>query len=264
MRARIERHIEQRTLLLSGVSHDLRTPLTRMKLELEMMEDPEAAALREDVAAMERIIDTFLDFARAEATDSLQEADITELVRDAVARAAPMDDVPVAGPEGLVLAVLPSGLARAVGNLVGNALRYGGRVAVEVGAGNNAIVISVEDDGPGIPEASRDDAMRPFGRLDAARTNTGGQCGPRPRHRPRHDARAWRHAAAGHLRDGRAQGRDRPAAIGAGDGSGLDRGAQPTRIRHTPPPDPRAPGVAFAVPPAGCDTLRSNGEAVER
>ena len=174
MRARIERHIEQRTLLLSGVSHDLRTPLTRMKLELSMMDGPEAAALSEDVAAMERIIDAFLDFARAEATDALEEADLGALVREAVARAAPDRDVPVAAPEGIVLPLYPVGLGRAVSNLVRNAARYGERVAVFVTAGQHAAVVAVEDDGPGIPEPSRDRAMRPFARLDPARAGTEG------------------------------------------------------------------------------------------
>ncbi len=89
MRARIERHIEQRTLLLSGVSHDLRTPLTRMKLELAMMDAPEAEALAGDVAAMERIIDTFLDFAAEGARDERRRVEVRALVRDAVAMAAP-------------------------------------------------------------------------------------------------------------------------------------------------------------------------------
>ena len=177
MRARIERHLEQRTLLLSGVSHDLRTPLTRMKLELEMMEGPEAAALAGDVAAMERIIDAFLDFARADATDAQAEADLGALVREAVARAAPGRDVPVAAPDGIVMPLYPVGLGRAVSNLVRNAARYGERVAVYVSAGRHAAVVSVEDDGPGIPEADRERATRPFARLDAARRGTEGNVG---------------------------------------------------------------------------------------
>ncbi|UWQ20432.1 ATP-binding protein [Jannaschia sp. W003] len=177
MRARIERHIEQRTLLLSGVSHDLRTPLTRMKLELGMMDGPEAEALAGDVRAMERIIDTFLDFARAGATDALAPHDLTALVREAVSLAAPEAEVPVSGPEGVVMPVLPEGLRRAVANLVGNALRYGRRVRVEVSAGAAAAIVAVEDDGPGIPDGDRDAAMRPFSRLDAARGSTEGNVG---------------------------------------------------------------------------------------
>lgn len=177
MRARIERHIEQRTLLLSGVSHDLRTPLTRMTLELSMMDGPEAEALRGDVDAMRRIIDTFLDFARADATADWDEVDATALVRDAVARAAPDRDVPVDGPDGERMHLSPTGLRRAVGNLIRNAGRYGDRVRVGIAASPQSLVVSVEDDGPGIPATDRETAIRPFARLDAARRGVEGNVG---------------------------------------------------------------------------------------
>ena len=176
MRARIERHLEQRTLLLSGVSHDLRTPLTRMKLELSMMDGPEAEALAGDVAAMERIIDTFLDFARSDATDARVEADVAALAREAAAMAAPGRDVAVAGPS-VRLPVRAEGLRRAVANLVSNAARYGATVSVTVEATPAAVIVAVDDDGPGIPEGDRAAAVRPFSRLDAARTNTAGNVG---------------------------------------------------------------------------------------
>ena len=176
MRARIERHIEQRTLLLSGVSHDLRTPLTRMKLELSMMEGEEAAALARDVEAMERIIDTFLDFARDEATETRAAADALAVVREAVEMAAPGRGVPVEG-RSLEVPLYREGLKRAVANLVTNALGYGERARVRVSGSDAALVIAVEDDGPGIPEAERADAVRPFARLDGARSNTRGNVG---------------------------------------------------------------------------------------
>ena len=177
MRARIERHIEQRTLLLSGVSHDLRTPLTRMKLELAMMHGPEAEALGEDVEAMRRIIDTFLDFARADAAADWTETEVTPLVRAAVEGAAHGEAVPVEGPEGVRMRLSPIGLRRAVGNLVRNAARYGDRIAVRVEPSRHALVVAVEDDGPGIPESDREAAMRPFARLDPARSGAEGNVG---------------------------------------------------------------------------------------
>ncbi|MEM9795703.1 MAG: ATP-binding protein [Pseudomonadota bacterium] len=176
MRARIERHIEQRTLLLSGVSHDLRTPLTRMKLELSMMEEAEAAALSEDVAAMERIIDTFLDFARENARDTREEVDALALIREAVAQAAPDRDVPVIG-DPIQANLYRDGMQRAVANLVKNALRYGQTVRVSVTPSNHTLIVAVEDDGPGIPEGQRAAAARPFTRLDDARSNTAGNVG---------------------------------------------------------------------------------------
>ncbi|CTQ50985.1 ATP-binding protein [Jannaschia donghaensis] len=176
MRARIERHIEQRTLILSGVSHDLRTPLTRMKLELSMMDTDEAALLAEDVSAMERIIGTFLDFARESATDELRRTDLIPLLQDAVDMAAPDRDLLVEGP-AMQADVHPDGLKRAVANLVKNAERYGSQIRVSVQAGAATLVIAVEDNGPGIPLDDREEAMRPFARLDSARTNTAGNVG---------------------------------------------------------------------------------------
>ena len=176
MRARIERHIEQRTLLLSGVSHDLRTPLTRMKLELSMMDDEAAAALTGDVEAMERIIDTFLDFARESATDTLAAVDLGELVRDTVAMAAPDRDIALETVE-IRAPLYPEGMRRAVANLVKNAASYGRQVRVRVHGGEKTALVTVEDDGPGIPEAQREAATRPFARLDGARSNTAGNVG---------------------------------------------------------------------------------------
>ena len=176
MRARIERHIEQRTLLLSGVSHDLRTPLTRMKLELSMMDAPEANDLAADVAAMERIIDTFLDFARDSATDQRDRVDALNLLKEAVTVASPGRQVEVSGNR-IEANLFPVGMRRALINLVSNALRYGTNARASVTAGENAILFTVEDDGPGIPEHQRDAATRPFARLDPARSNPEGNVG---------------------------------------------------------------------------------------
>ncbi|WP_299815080.1 ATP-binding protein [uncultured Jannaschia sp.] len=176
MRARIERHIEQRTLLLSGVSHDLRTPLTRMKLELSMMDCPEVGDLQRDVAAMERIIDTFLDFARESATDERAHVPLGALVREAAEMAVPGRTVEVAGPE-IEVDIYPESMRRAVTNLVTNATRHGETFRISLQASDAALVVTVEDDGPGIPEAERAAATRAFSRLDPARSNTAGNVG---------------------------------------------------------------------------------------
>ncbi|MEM7490680.1 MAG: ATP-binding protein [Pseudomonadota bacterium] len=176
MRARIERHIEQRTFLLSGVSHDLRTPLTRMRLELSMMEGEEVAALERDVTAMERIIDTFLDFAREGATDTRRSIELRHLLDEAVELGAPDAAVEVRTPDAEVT-VYPDGMRRALSNLIGNALRYGTAARLSAIVSDGAIIFAVEDDGPGIPEARRIDAVRPFARLDKARSNTAGNVG---------------------------------------------------------------------------------------
>ena len=168
MRNRIERQIEQRTLMLSGVSHDLRTPLTRMRLALSLMpEDPEVAALQADVVQMERMVDEFLAFVRGDAMEGSQATDAVALVREIADKAG----VTLAGIEGTPQQVemRPQAVVRAVENLVSNAQRYGKRVELRLTFLERSLRISVEDDGPGIPADRRDEAMRPFTRLDASR-----------------------------------------------------------------------------------------------
>jgi two-component system, OmpR family, osmolarity sensor histidine kinase EnvZ len=171
MRHRIERQIEQRTTMLSGVSHDLRTPLTRLGLGLEMIDDPEAEAMRGDVAEMRRMLDAFLDFAREGALDEPEATDPAGLVRDIAAKnaraggAIELGALPAIGP----VMMRPLTVARALDNLVANALRHGSRCRLTLSETDRAVVFRVEDDGPGIPEPDREDAMRAFTRLDAAR-----------------------------------------------------------------------------------------------
>ncbi len=181
MRARIERQIEQRTLMLSGVSHDLRTPLTRLRLGLSLLpEDADSRALLGDVADMERLVDEFLAFARGDAMEEPAEADVQALVRRSVENAQRAgQDVTLGTLEGAALVRLrPAAVGRAVENLLGNAVRYGGRALVSLAVTDRAVRITVEDAGPGIPNDRRDEAMMPFSRLDTARDpNKGGGVG---------------------------------------------------------------------------------------
>ena len=170
MRARIERQIEQRTLMLSGVSHDLRTPLTRMRLALSLMpEDAEVAALQADVVQMERMVDEFLAFVRGDAMEGSEPTDAVSLVQGAVDRAGA--SVRLVSVEGQVepVEMRPQAILRAVENLVSNAQRYGSQVEVRLVFFDRSLRITVEDDGPGIPADQRDEALRPFTRLDASR-----------------------------------------------------------------------------------------------
>lgn len=172
MRDRIEHHIEQRTLMLSGVSHDLRTPLTRMRLALSMMEDdPEALALMGDVVEMEALIDRFLEFARNEAVEPEVSTDLSGLVAQRVAEAVRSGRQVVAPGlgQGPVMPLRPQLFGRALDNLITNALRYGSRARVSVDLRDGCVIVSVEDNGPGIAPEDRDLAMRPFVRLDPAR-----------------------------------------------------------------------------------------------
>lgn len=172
MRARIERQIEQRTLMLSGVSHDLRTPLTRLKLALSMMDDTDdTEAMRRDVTDMQRLVDEFLSFARGDALDDMVPTDLTALVRRTVADAAraghsvTLETAVDTGP----IVLRPQAVTRAIENLIGNAVRYGTCACLRLERLPHSVRIRVEDDGPGIPAARRDEALKPFSRLDPSR-----------------------------------------------------------------------------------------------
>ena len=181
MRARIERQIEQRTLLLSGVSHDLRTPLTRMRLALGVMDPSEDVKdLRHDVDDMGQMIDAFLDFACVGAGEEPVETDLHALMTDC------FDDAQRTGATlelgaplpHAVLKLRPIGLKRSVANLISNAARYGTKVRLTVELLDRSVRIRVEDNGPGIAPEDREAVVRPFTRLDEARNqNRGGSVG---------------------------------------------------------------------------------------
>ena len=180
MRARIERQIEQRTQMLSGVSHDLRTPLTRIKLTLALLEDEaEATGLREDVDQMERMIGAFLAFARGEGTEESVPVDpvaLAERLAEDARRGGTEVTLTRTGEaaEDAEVTMRPIAVRRAVENLVGNAARHGRRVTLEVRLGQRSVEFVVEDDGPGIAPEDRARALTPFARLDAARNQDRG------------------------------------------------------------------------------------------
>jgi two-component system, OmpR family, osmolarity sensor histidine kinase EnvZ len=179
MRGRIERQIEQRTLMLSGVSHDLRTPLTRLRLGLSLLpEDSDVAALQADVRQMERMVDEFLAFVRGDAMEGSSATDVVALVQGVVDRAGPGVRLTDVAGKADPLDLRPQAVERAVENLVSNAQRFGTVVEVRLEFLDRSLRITVEDDGPGIPEALRDEAMRPFTRLEHSRDpNRGGGVG---------------------------------------------------------------------------------------
>lgn len=177
MRERIQRQITQRTEMLAGVSHDLRTPLTRMKLELAMLPDTsELAELKADVAEMEKMVEGYLAFARGEGTEQPEPADLGQLLRDVVATAAregTQIELRAEGP--MPVNIRPDALRRCLINLIANARRYAKRIVIEADYAGSAIEIAVDDDGPGIPDAMREEVFKPFFRLDTSRNpETGG------------------------------------------------------------------------------------------
>ncbi len=177
MRARLERQTQTRTLMLSGISHDLRTPLTRLKLGLDMMDPEEVEPLVRDVGDMERLLDAFLDYARGAAEDERASVDPVALARKVIADAARMDQAVEQGAivgERVEVQLRPLALRRALENLIGNALRFGSRARLGVQVSPRAVRFSVEDNGPGIPPEAREDAVRPFTRLDPSRNQDQG------------------------------------------------------------------------------------------
>ncbi|HEX6866463.1 MAG TPA: ATP-binding protein [Caulobacteraceae bacterium] len=172
MRARIQRYIEQRTALLASVSHDLRTPLTRLKLELALSPATKRTdAMKRDVAEMEHMIDEYLAFARGEGVEAVETVrlhDLLEEVRADAERAGATVTIE-ADPE-VEVQVRPNALKRAVSNLVMNAAVHGEQVAVAVRpTPTGGVEIVIDDDGPGIPPDRYEEAFKPFNRLDEAR-----------------------------------------------------------------------------------------------
>jgi two-component system osmolarity sensor histidine kinase EnvZ len=177
MRDRLQRQVRQRTQMLAGVSHDLRTPLTRMKLALEILgNDPAVAELKSDVAEMEHMVHGYLDFVRGEGTEASVETDISLLIEELAAdlrrEGTPLTVTP---PPEFLMPVRPNALRRCLGNLIGNARRHASHVWLTGIVVTDGIDILVDDDGPGIPPANRVRVFRPFVRLDASRNPlTGG------------------------------------------------------------------------------------------
>jgi two-component system osmolarity sensor histidine kinase EnvZ len=177
MRNRIERQVQARRLMLSGLSHDLRTPLTRLRLGLSMLPEEEAAPLAGDVDEMRRLIDAFLEFARGDASEKVEQTDpetlVARVVEDAQRAGQAVSLRPGQG-RSEPMPLRPLALRRALENLINNALRYGTRCEVSLIIGPRSLRILVEDDGPGIPADQREEAMRPFTRLDPARNQDRG------------------------------------------------------------------------------------------
>jgi len=179
MRNRIRRQLAQRMEMLAGVSHDLRTPLTRMKLQLAMMaDDAEGVAnLREDLGEMERMLDAYLAFARGEGTEDAAPTDLADLLETIVARFRREGATLELSANGLPknVRLKPLAFERCIGNLVANAIRHASKVDVSARRVARTIEIHVDDDGPGIPEDKREEVFRAFHRLEPSRNpKTGG------------------------------------------------------------------------------------------
>ena len=166
MRQRIHRHLEQRTLMLAGVSHDLRTPLTRLKLQLAMQEDTDdTRAARRDVDEMEAMLTGYLDFARGMGKEKPQKVQLSKFISEVVKGRS----LVIKPYEDRQISIRPLMLKRCLDNLISNALKYGGTCKLSVEQTSEFLLICVDDDGPGIPEGQRQNVFKAFQRLDEAR-----------------------------------------------------------------------------------------------
>jgi len=177
MKERIQRQMSQRVEMLAGVSHDLRTPLTRLKLQLAMLdESAEVEDLKSDVAEMESMLEGYLAFARGEGAETAEDTDLSAMLRDVVSGACrDGSTIRLIADDDIRLPVRPVSLKRSMTNLVTNAQRHAQNVRVVAGQQNGAVHITIDDDGPGIPEAEFESVFKPFYRLEPSRNReTGG------------------------------------------------------------------------------------------
>jgi two-component system osmolarity sensor histidine kinase EnvZ len=184
MRDRIERHVEQRTTMLAGVSHDLRTILTRFRLQLALLgEGPEQDGMRSDIDEMQLMLEDYLAFTRGDGGEESRPTDVRAMLEE-IRSAAERAELPIELRlrEGVLRAVEPlylkrQAFKRAVGNLVTNAARFGDTVVLTASRDKRWLRVEIDDDGPGIPADKREEVFRPFFRLDTARNQDQGNSG---------------------------------------------------------------------------------------
>ena len=169
MRQRISRFMDQRTELLAGVSHDLRTPLTRLKLHLAMQEDSEEnKAAKSDLIEMEKMLDGYLDFARGQTDEETFDVELTAFLTELVEQFQ-SEKVRLETGAAYHMQIKPTMMKRALTNILSNACKYGQDILLRTSREDKHLTISIEDDGPGIPDDRYEDVFKPFVRLDTAR-----------------------------------------------------------------------------------------------
>jgi two-component system, OmpR family, osmolarity sensor histidine kinase EnvZ len=182
MRDRIMQHVEQRTTMLAGVSHDLRTVLTRFKLELAFLEEnPETRAMKADINEMQHMLEDYLAFARGDGGEEAKPTNLRllmeEIYEEAQVYGTPIELKMRRSKQDLVLPLKRNAFKRAISNLVSNATRYGDRIVIRAATEGQWLRVEVDDNGPGIPASERDNVFKPFYRIDKARNQDEGNSG---------------------------------------------------------------------------------------
>ena len=178
MRERIQRHLKQRTMILSGVSHDLRTPITRLKLGLAFLPKEQREPLEKDVEDMNLLLNEFLDFAKFQNETDIPPEDINPsvLIDDLIDNFSRANiKIESLGKINITsIKLKPFAIKRALENLINNANRYGSKILIETKSEENSLIISVHDDGPGIDQTQYEEVLQPFSRLDPSRNQNKG------------------------------------------------------------------------------------------
>ena len=170
MQQRISRHVEQRTAMLAGVSHDLRTILTRFKLEIAFLGDgPKVKPLKEDVEEMQRMLEAYMAFVRGDGGEKTETVNLQQLVTSISSAVARGKSTVTLDAQDVDVNLKPNAFRRLISNILGNAIRYAKNVSISARVAERMLTVLVDDDGPGISPEKREDAFRPFVRLDHAR-----------------------------------------------------------------------------------------------
>jgi two-component system osmolarity sensor histidine kinase EnvZ len=179
MKQRVERTMEQRTTMLAGVSHDLRTILTRFKLEMELIGDsPEVEAMKKDIDEMARMLEAYLAFARGDSGEQSAPTDMAAFLEELKADAERQGHKASVVFHGVpIVTVRPAAFKRCLANLVSNAARHADSISITGHRDHRWLTITVDDDGPGIPAHLREEVFKPFLRLDDARNQDEGGTG---------------------------------------------------------------------------------------
>jgi len=170
MRKRITIHLNQRSEMLSGISHDLRTPLTRLKLQLALLKQQDLAKkMSDDIEEMERMLNEYLEFSRHQKNEETEKVNLKNVIQDLIKKYE-NKEISISAEENLEINIRPNSIKRCLANLMDNGLSFGKKIEILIKKTINNVVIFVDDDGPGIPENERQNVMKPFYRIDKSRS----------------------------------------------------------------------------------------------
>ena len=172
MRKRIVRHLTQRSEMLSGISHDLRTPLTRMKLQIAFIKDKDLATkLTEDINEMEKMLNEYLQFTSSSYLEKNEQFNLSELINKIIEKYN-NERISKKISERIYISGRKNLIQRCINNLIDNAIKYGDKINVELSINNKNLFIKIEDNGPGIPEKEHDNVFKPFYKIDKGRADS--------------------------------------------------------------------------------------------